>query len=138
MTKLVHINKIEFIRSSELSGLIRVTNSSCRIPSDVNFTEINEIVNLVGVKMEDESQKGETVYTTTVTFQTKRKDVVRWKRIAFRLTSIDGNQFLVGTGSRPYPVVKENNTFPEKPGDSTLKTVTITWRSLLPMLYIVK
>ena len=125
MTKLVHIIKIEQIQASELLGLIIIKNASCKLPQGVNFSEI-----------EDEEQHGQKVYTTTVTFQTGNKTPGDKVRQAYRLTSIDGTQFLVGTYSRPYAICKENNAFPEKPGDSDLKTVTITWKAPLPMLTI--
>lgn len=136
MTKLDHIVKIEQIQVSELSGLVFVKNASCKLPVGVNFCEIEDIRGLIGTKIEDDEQDGQKVYTTTVTFQTKEKTPGDRVRLAFRLTSIDGTQFLVGTDSRPYPVIKENNAFPEKPGDSDMKTVTITWKATLPMLTI--
>lgn len=136
MTKLVHIIKIEQIQASELSGLVVIQKSSCKLPASVNFCEIEDVRGLIGAKIEDEEQNGQKVYTTTVTLQTKEKTPGDRFRLAFRLTSIDGTQFLVGTDSRPYPVIKENNAFPEKPGDSDLKTVTITWKAPLPMLTI--
>lgn len=136
MTKLVHIHKIEFIDSSDLSGMKILTQHSCRIPNGVNFCEIESLSGLVGAKTEDTMDDGEKVYTTTVTFQMKCKMPTEERRVAFRLTSIDGNQFLVGTDIRPYPVIKENNPYPEKPGDSVLKQVTVTWKSPYPMLLI--
>lgn len=136
MTKLVHIAKIEQIQASELLGLVIIKNASCKLPQGVNFSEIEDIHGLVGAKIEDEEQHGQKVYTTTVTFQTGNKTPGDKVRQAYRLTSIDGTQFLVGTDSRPYAICKENNAFPEKPGDSDLKTVTITWKAPLPMLTI--
>ena len=60
------------------------------------------------------------------------------RQAAFRLTSVDGKRYMIGTDSRPYPIIRERNPFPEKPVDSSLKTVTITWKSLMPMLLIVE
>lgn len=136
MTKLLHFIKIEQIQASGLSGLVIIPNASCKLPVSVNFCEIENIRGLVGAKVEDEEQHGQKVYTTTVTFQTEEKSPGDRFRLAYRLTSVDGTQFLVGTDSRPFPIIKENNPFPEKPGDSVLKTVTITWKAPIPMLTI--
>lgn len=136
MRKLVHIYKIEQAFCNELLAMTIIRKSSCKLPLGVNFCEIEEISGLVGAKIEDEEVNGQKVFTSTVTFQTYCKETFQGKRCAFRLTSIDGTQFLVGTYSRPYPIIKENNAFPEKPGDSDMKTVTITWKAPLPMLTI--
>ena len=109
---------------------------SCSVPSSVEFAEINT-VGLVDVKMDDSIENKEKVYTSVVSFQTPNKTPAGVSRLAFRLTTIDGNRFLLGTSERPYPIIKESNPFPGKVGDSTLKSVTITWKSPCPLLYIV-
>lgn len=136
MTKLVHILKIESAPSGFLSAMSVVDGESCIIPA-VHFTEI-EIHDVVGVKISDEYENNQKIYTTTATFRTARKTPVAMRRQVFRLTSMDGKRFLLGTSDRPYPVVKEENPFPEKPVDGMLKTVTITWKSVLPLLSIIK
>lgn len=136
MPNIVHFTKIEKIQVSELPKIYMVDSSSCKISANVNFTKINNLAGLIGAKVEDVEENGQKVYTTTVTFHTCDKTPVRMKRQAFRLTAVDGSQFLVGTDIRPYPIVKESNPFPEKAGDNVLKTVTITWKAPCPMLSI--
>ncbi|MGX8697961.1 MAG: hypothetical protein ACSW8D_16395, partial [Prevotella sp.] len=92
----------------------------------------------VGVTIEDSYENNQKVYTTTATFNTCDKQPMTVRQAAFRLTSVDGKRYMIGTDSRPYPIIRERNPFPEKPVDSSLKTVTITWKSLMPMLLIVE
>ena len=69
-------------------------------------------------------------------YKVKSKNPQMWRRKAFRMTAIDGKKYLVGTGARPFPVIKESNPYPDKATGSTLMTVTVTWKSLHGMLRI--
>ncbi len=137
MSKLVHVRKIEIADSRSLEGLLFVDNTSCRLGNAPSFSEIS-IRELVGVTVDDEYENNQRVYTTTATFSTCEKMPLSRRRVVFRLTSMDGRRYLIGTDSRPYPVFRESNAFPGKAGDSILKKVTITWKSLFPMLLIIE
>jgi len=136
MSKLVHVNKIEMIRIEELTPLKVIDSTSCRFERSVDFSQL-EIKELVGVVIEDSYDNNQKTYTTTATFETKCKEPITSRHLAFRLTSVDGRQYMIGTSSRPYPIIKEKNNFPEKLNDSTMKTVTITWKAPLPMLLVI-
>lgn len=136
MSKLVHITKIEFADARSIDGLYVLNGTTCRFVSLPAFSEIG-IRELVGVNIEDSYENNQKVYTTTATFNTCDKKHMTLRQTVFRLTSIDGKRYLIGTDSRPYPIIKERNPFPEKPADSALKTVTITWKAPYPMLHII-
>lgn len=137
MLKLVYIRSIEKVKAEDLTSLEIISESSCRLAHDVTFEKIN-IHGLVGVNVEDTYDNNQRMFTTTATFLTYDKEPIAERQLAYRVTSIEGQCYLIGTNARPFPVIKEKNPFPEKPGDSILKTVTITWKSLLPMLRIIK
>ena len=136
MSHVIHITKIESTPSPSLSGMKMVSFDSCRLPFGVVFTSINT-VGLVDVKMEDSLEDNQKIFTTVVTFQTPDKVPSKKSRLSFRLTSANGSQYLVGSYARPYAIIKETNPIPGKAGDSIMKTVTVTWKSSSPMLYIV-
>lgn len=118
-----------------LSSLQVISDTSLKLSSEVNFSKI-DIHELVGVTIEDSYENNQKVYVTTATFITACKKPLTDRRIAFRLTSVDGKRYIIGTNARPFPIIKEKNAFPEKPADSSAKAVTITWKSLYPMLLI--
>lgn len=136
MSNLVHINKVEFARIAEVLSMQLVSHASCRFKSFVNFKPIC-IEGLASVRIEDASENNQIVYTTSLSFRTKDKTPMAERKLAFRLTSVNGAQFIIGLPYRPYPIIKENNPYPDKPGDDTLKTVQVTWKSLHPMLFLV-
>jgi len=137
MSKYFHIKKIEMVRIEELLPLRITSNTSCVLLRELDFVDL-DIQELVGVSIEDSYENNQKVYTTTATFSTKRKEPFSSRGLAFRLTSVNGQRFMIGTQERPFPVIKEKNPFPEKVPDSTLKTVTITWKSTFPMLRIIE
>ncbi len=137
MSKLVHVSKIEKIYTDQLSSMKIVERTKCLFQSQPIFEEIsvNELVDAV---CEDSLENNEKVFTTTISFQTCDKTTSLLRRMAFRLTCLDGKKFMVGTNHRPFPIIKENNPYPGKPTESALKKITITWKSPYPMLEIVE
>lgn len=135
MLKLVHVNKIEKVRIADLSSLRIVSPSTCRFVKDVHFSEIS-IKELAGVSVEDSYENNQKIFTTTITFHAMDHEPLSDRQYAFRLTTVKGEKFLVGTNTRPYPIIKENTPYPEKPADNMLKKMTITWKSIYPMLKI--
>ena len=123
------------IRIEDLNSLQMISPSSCRMKSSLLFTDL-EIQDLVGVTVEDSYENAQRKYTTTVTFKTPCRKFLALRCMAFRLTDANGNQYLIGTNSRPYPIIKELQTFPDKVPDSSLKQFSITWKSMHPMLLI--
>lgn len=137
MSNLVHFRSIEKVRVENLTSLEIISESSCLLTREPDFKEIN-IFELVGVTIEDSYENHRKIYTTTATFKTCDKEPIVERMLAFRVTSLDGKRFLIGTNTRPYPIIKERNPYPEKPTDSTLKTVTVTWKAIYPMLLIIE
>ena len=137
MFKPVHINKLEMVRVEELTPMRIISDTECRFTREVDFSKI-DIQELVGVTIEDSYENNQRVFTTTATFSTCCKKPVTDRHMAFRVTSVDGKRYMIGTNARPFPVVREKNPYPDRPADSSLKTVTIVWKSLLPMLHIIE
>ena len=137
MSKLVHVRKIEFADACSLGSIQMLNGTSCRFKNQPAFSGI-DIMELVGVTIEDSYENNQKVYTTTATFNTCDKKHMTLRQAVFRLTSVDGQRYLIGTDSRPYPIIKERNPFPEKPADSAMKTVTITWKAPYPLLLIIE
>lgn len=135
MSKLVHVNKLEMTEIENLTPLRVVSDTSVKFTNEVPFSPV-DILELVGVNIEDSYENNQKVYTTTAVFNTFCKKPMANRRLAFRLTSVDGKRYLIGLNTRPFPIIKEKNPYPEKPTDTSLKNVTITWKSFYPMMLI--
>lgn len=136
MSNLVHVVSIEKVNSEKLTPIRIISKAKCHFNAEVNFEEI-KVQELVGVTIEDAYENNQKIYTVTAQFLMKDKEPLTDRHLSFKLTSINGKQYLLGTNSRPFPIIKENNNFPEKPADSQMKQVTITWKSTYSLLQIV-
>lgn len=136
VSKLVHIKCIETTSASKLNALnVFDGNKTClKVECDWKVLPIKE---LADVKVEDSLENGQRFYTTTVSFYSPDRDVTKSQRSAFRLTSVKGKRYLIGSNDRPYPIIKEVANFPEDPKNTSMKRVVITWKSIFPLLELV-
>lgn len=135
MTHLVHFKKLESVPSSSLAGMMRLPDDCCRLPMNVNFTEVNTY-GLIDVREEGETKDHQMMYTVTITYQTHDRTLPDFRHNSFRLTALNGKQYLLGSHERPYPTVKKSTPTPSKPSESTLTTVVVSLLSSAPLLYI--
>ncbi len=135
MFKPVHISLIEMTDAENLSAMILLSDSSCKLQENVNFTVIN-IDGLAEVNIEEDYQNNQKTYKTTLQFNSCSKKPLSMRQKAFRLTALDGRRYLIGTSERPFPIIKEKNPFPRQPTGEQMKSVSISWNSIHPMMMI--
>ena len=58
------------------------------------------------------------------------------KKYCFKVTTVTGSEFLIGSADKPYPVIENSESFPSAPGGKSGATVTVTYTSTIPMLAI--
>ncbi len=135
MSNLVHAVKVESIPCDHITTMRFISGTRCRFSADVPFTEI-PIEGLAGISQEKAIENNQTLYTVVATFSSCRRDFAALRRVAFRITSANGQQYLLGSSARPYPIIEETTPFPSKPADTTLKSFKVTWKGTLPLLQI--
>ncbi len=59
------------------------------------------------------------------------------RRLCWRITTVDGRQYLIGLDEQPWPVVTVADAYPDKTTDRSGKTVTVTWATRLGLLEII-
>lgn len=137
MSMLVHINKVEFIPSSEMPAVQILPQFKCRILAEGNWREVCQ-KGLADVSIDGKRENNQYIYKVKVTFRTEHKGLAYLGETdIYRLTSVTGVQFLVGNGLRPYPTTQVNAPRPGKETDSPLVTWTVNWTSPYPMLEVV-
>lgn len=136
MSKLVHVISIGIADIKSLESAIIVYGNTVHFKTRPLYEEI-PVQDLVGVKIEDNYENNQKIYTTTATFLSHGSEPMDGRQACFLLRSVSGQSFLIGTHERPYPIIKETDNFPEKPADSSLKRVTVTWKAPCPMLRII-
>ena len=59
------------------------------------------------------------------------------RRLCWRITTVDGRQYLIGLDEQPWPVVTVADAYPDKATERSGKTVTVTWTTQLGLLEII-
>ena len=137
MQNLVHINKVEYAPIDGVNSMALLSDDRCAVSQNVNFTDLN-IKELAEVRQESEVENGEVVYNLTLSFNVCHDTVMPVRRLAFRLTGVDGRRYMFGTFTRPYPLIKSLLPIPGKPAESQLLQVTVTRKSTVKLLRIVE
>jgi hypothetical protein len=135
MKQLEFFTKIEWAAAEHLTGMKVLPNNICYLPSGITFHQI-DTEELVGVKQEETYENNQRIWTLTVTFKTTCKEPSDMRGLAYRVTTQKGQEYIIGTSSRPYPVWKESVAYPEKGTESQLRNVTITLKSRRPLLSV--
>lgn len=136
MGTLRHIVKIEEGDCKDVTKYYQTSDHSVVLTESANFKEINTL-GLIEVTEESNFEENERIWTVTIKYTSTCKTPESPRRKAYKLTDTSGQQYLVGSPSRPYPVVKESNPYPSKANGQILRDVTITYKSKVGMRRIV-
>jgi hypothetical protein len=135
MTTLIHITRVERIPCADLVSLVYIDRNHVKIPSDVKFIDIN-IVGLAQMSVDDDIDNLQSITTSTLKFNLCPLDNVYGRFYAYRLTSANGQRYLVGCSDRPFPVSKCSRPFPDSASGSVLQSITVTLKSTVPLLFV--
>lgn len=82
-------------------------------------------------------EDGSRLTTVRLTAHTADDFQVDNRRLCWRITTVEGEQFLIGLDEQPWPVTTVVDTFPDKATERSGKTITVTWTTALGLLKIV-
>lgn len=133
---LQNINKLEFIETRYLSNIVLLGNSQVSLQYWRNFNELC-LVGLADVEVRDEIDNGSRLKAIKLTARTAEDFNVSNRRLAWRVTTVQGDRFLIGINERPYPVTTIVDNFPGKATERSGKTIIVTWNTPLNFLRIV-
>lgn len=93
-----------------------------------------ETIGLSSVESSDKIENKIRIHTSKLTALLPERITVGNKRLCFRVTSVSGEQFLIGTDKSPYPIVTFAETYPNSPSGKCGCTMTVTYSNIIPML----
>lgn len=94
------------------------------------------LVGLASLKVTDEVENGVRIYTSKLT-ATLCKPFLHPKRpSAFRLTDVQGKQYLLGTAQSPYPLVSQTENIGENAHSQTVDVFIIQYISAYTLINI--
>lgn len=92
---------------------------------------------LAQVEVSETVEDGSRLTTVRLTAHTTEDWHVDNRRLCWRVTTVDGRQYLIGLDEQPWPVVTVADAYPDRATDRSGKTVTVTWTTPLGLLQII-
>lgn len=132
---LQNIKKVEYIETHYMKDLVLLSNKEVSLQYWRNFTELC-LDGLGSVEVSQNVENGSRLTTVKLTVHTRSEIFADSYRLCWRVTTVEGKQYLIGINEQPYPVTTVNDNFPEKPTERSGKTVTVLWRTCLELLEI--
>ena len=133
---LQNINKVEYIEPRYLLNVQLVKNDKVVLRYWRNFVE-QPIDGLAQCEVTEAVEDGTRLRTVKLTFPTACPIVADDLRLAWRITTVTGEQYIIGTTETPYPVALVQNSFPDEATDRSGYQVTVTWKTPLSLLRII-
>lgn len=121
------------IESKHLVNSTIVNNSGIFLDIYRPFDELDTI-GLSSVESSDKIDNKVRVYTSKLVSFLPERIKAGNKKLCFRVTTVSGERFLIGTDKAPYPVVTFNETYPNSPSAKCGCTMTVTYSNTIPML----
>lgn len=135
---LRHIRKIEYCAAYHLKrAIILPAQAKALVREPMPWQEL-PLVGLASLEVTDEVENGVRIYTSKLT-ATLCKPFLHPKRpSAFRLTDVQGKQYLVGTALQPFPLVKQEESIASSAASQTAFTITIQYSSENSLVFIME
>lgn len=127
MAKSLHyINKVEMIETVQLANSIFVPGVGVYLSSGLTFEKLCT-VGLSSLEISDQIEKKIRSYTQKLTSVLNRSFEVGNRKLCFLVTSVSGEQFLIGYKDRPYPIITFNDTRPEVTTSKCASTMLVNY-----------
>lgn len=130
---LKQIKKVEIIEAKHLTNSTIVGNSCIILEIYRPFDDLDTI-GLSSVESSDKIESKARIYTSKLTALLAEKIKVGNRKLCFRVTTVSGEQFLIGTDKSPYPIITFTETYPNSPAAKCGCTMTVTYSNTIPML----
>lgn len=132
---LVSIKKIERCPVVALADTELIFDQGILLKGYNDFEKV-DIIGLASVEVTDKVENKQRVYTTKLVFKTSSALEQDTDKYCYRLTSVYGTQFLLGTKERPYTLYNSVEIRPDSPTDKTGCTCTVTYTNQFSFLSI--
>lgn len=130
---LDNITSIQIIETRLLQNLTIIPGTGVMLIYWRYFTEL-PLVNLASMEVASKVENKSRLFTTTIKALLSEHFDVANRKLAFLVTTVSGDRFLVGNLESPFPVVNTSDAFPDKPADQSGCTLTVEYTDTLGLL----
>lgn len=117
-------------------NLAFIRKGTCKLSATVSWEDLCT-VGLSSLEFSDKVENKVRIYTTKLTCHLREECQVGNRKLVFLATTVQGKEFLVGTSSRPYPIVTQKCTMPDTPSGVSNTEMTVTFTSTQPALTVI-
>ena len=128
MGNIIYINKVEMIDAGQLSSST-FFKQGAKIPEDLPFVELCT-VGLSNFEISDKVENKVRIFHHSLKSKLVECIEIGNRKLCFRLTAVDGSQYMIGTDSRPYPLVQQEDLHHSELSQSCAVTLDISWKSI--------
>lgn len=130
---LKHIKKVEIIETKHLTNSTIINDNSILLQIYRPFS-ILDTVGLSSVETSDKIENKVRIHTSKLTALLPERFEVGNKKLCFRVTTVSGERFLIGTDKRPFPIITFSENYPNSASTRCGSTMTVTYSNTIPML----
>ena len=87
------------------------------------------------LEISEKKEGGQRIYTVKLTLKTTDDTLSSLDRKVFYALDINGMVWILGSRTRPYPIVTKSVSLPESSQDNQLNRLQIDYSTILPILY---
>lgn len=127
MAKITYINKVEKIDAGQLASSTFLSKG-VSLEDGLAWEKVC-LVGLAALEIEEKVEAKSRIFHHSLKAKLSDRIEVANHKWCFRLTAVDGSQYIVGTSSRPYPMVKQVDSHPSEASSSCAVMMEVDWRS---------
>lgn len=129
------IKRVEMIEADKLSSSIFIPGVGVYLSSQLSFQRM-DTVGLSSLESSDKIENKSRIFSQTLRCYLSEGFEVANRKLCFLVTAISGEQYLIGTKSRPYPLVTFTDSRPESVSSQCAVTMHVTYSntSFYPVL----
>lgn len=131
-----NINRISFIETRRLRNVTVIPGRGVMLNCWRDFAEL-PLVNLASMEISSKVENKSRLFTTSIKALLGEHFDIANRKLAYLVTTVLGDRYLVGTDESPFPVSNTTDTFPDKASDTSGCTLSVEYTDsigLLPVL----
>ena len=127
MDLIRYINKVEVIDAEYLASST-FFSKGVKVDDALTFVPLCTI-GLATFEISEKVESKNRVFHHSLKAKLSERIDVGNRKLCFRLTAVDGSQYMLGSDSRPYPVIGQSDSHPSDAGQPCAVMLDVTWKS---------
>lgn len=127
MNMIRYINKVDVIDAEYLASST-FFSKGVKLEDNLVFVRLCTI-GLSTFEISEKVESKNRIYHHSLKAKLSERIDVGNRKLCFRLIAVDGSQYMLGSDSRPFPVIIQNDSHPSDVGQSCGVELDVTWES---------